>query len=110
MVTNREQFLKQHGLPLTESLSLLEISKLSGIPKKALEEVEQRGYGAYRNNIASVRIVGTFKKNPDVKKYGASMRLTPYQWAYGRIYAFVNKSPRVYYGADNDIRLKYGLK
>lgn len=107
--TNREQFLKKHGLPNTEQLSLLEIGKLSGIPKKALEEVEARGYGAYRSNLASVRIVGTFKKNPDVRRYGASMRLSPQQWSRARIFAFVNKSPSVYYGADNDIRVKYGL-
>jgi len=110
MPTNREQFLKKMSIPPTKSLSLLEIGKLSGIPKKALEEVEQRGYGAYNSNLRSVRIIGTFEKNPNTTRYDASMRLSPQQWAMGRVYAFVNKSPSVYYGADNDIRIRYGLK
>lgn len=109
MKTHREQFLSKNGLALSKSLSLLEIGKLAGIPVEALHEVEKKGYGAYRSNLASVRLVGSFKKDPDIRRYGVKMRLTPYQWAMARVYAFANKSPSVYYGADNDIRLKYGL-
>jgi len=110
MQTNREQFLRKMSIPPTESLSLQEIGRLAKIPKEALEEVEKRGYGAYRTNLASVRLVGSFRKDPDTRRFGVKMRLSPQQWAMGRVYAFVNKSPSVYYGADNDIRIRYGLK
>jgi hypothetical protein len=91
---NSVAFKKKHGLPKDEPLSLVEIAKLSKMPKKALQEVFNRGVGAYKTNPGSVR--------PQVK--------SPEQWAFGRVYSFVMKSKTVYYGADNDIRLKYGLK
>jgi hypothetical protein len=110
MQTNRERFLKKHGLPLSTSLSKEEISKLSGVPIKALDEVYDRGIGAYTTQLSSVRLLSDFSKNPDIKKFGASARLSPQQWSFGRLFAFVSKSPKVYYGSDNDIRIKYGLK
>ena len=39
MSTNRERFLKKHGLPRDTSLDLKEISKLSGMPFSALKMV-----------------------------------------------------------------------
>ena len=110
MTTNREQFLISHGKSLDTHLSLDEIAKISRMPRRALEEVFSRGLGAAKTNLASVRLVGSFRKDPNIKKYGASMRLSPQHWAYGRLFAFVNKAPSVYYRADNDIRVKYGLK
>jgi len=110
MLTNRERFLKKHGLPSATSLSKEEISILSGVPIKALDEIYDRGIGAYNSNLSSVRLLKDFSKNANTTKYGESARLTPQQWAFGRIYAFVMKTPKVYRGADNDIRIKYGLK
>jgi hypothetical protein len=107
--TNKEKFLAKYAPDKTE-LSLEEIARLSGMPIEALHEVERKGYGAYRTNLASVRLVGSFRKDPNVSKYGASMRLTPFQWARARVYAFVMKTPKVYYGADDDIRRKYKLE
>lgn len=109
MLTNREQFLKKMGLPLTTSLSTAEMSRLSEVPVKALDEVEAKGKGAYASNMRSVRLLGSFKKNAN-PAIGYNQRLSIEQWYKARQYAFLNKSPKVYYGADNAIRLKYGLK
>ena len=107
MLTNRERFLKKHKLPMDTSLSLPEISNLSNIPIQALQKVYNRGIGAYKTNPESVRVKGTFEKNVDAPM---SMKLSKEQWAYARVYAFVMKTPKVYYGSDNDIRESYGFK
>jgi len=107
MLTNREQFLKKHKLPMDTSLSLLEISQLSKIPIQALQSVFNRGIGAYSTSPLSVRMKGTFEKGIDAPM---SMKLSKEQWAYARVYAFVMKTPKVYYGSDNDIRESYGFK
>jgi hypothetical protein len=105
--TNRLKFLKQHNLSSDTSLSLSQIAKLSNIPLSALNEVFKRGIGAYRTNPESVRVKGTFKKDPTAP---LSMKLSAEQWAYARVYAFVMKTKKVYYGADNDIRVEHKLK
>lgn len=106
MPTNREQFLKKHGIPLSRSLSLDEIAEISGMPRAALQESFNRGVGAARTNPESIRLKGSFKKDPTAPR---SMKLSDEQWAFARTYAFVNKAPTVFYGADRDIAEKYGL-
>lgn len=106
MPTNREKFLKRHNLPKDTSLSLKEIAKLSGMPFSALKAVYNKGLGAAFTNPTSVRMKGTFEKGVDAPR---SQKLSPEQWAYGRIYAFVMKSPKVFYGADRHIAEAYGL-
>jgi hypothetical protein len=94
MVVNSVEFKKKHGIPVRQGLDLKEIAKLSKMPLKALQEVYNKGIGAYKTNPSSVR--------PQVK--------SAEQWAYGRVYAFVMKTKKVYYGADDSIRTKYKLK
>lgn len=106
MLTNREQFLKKHKLPLDTSLSLKEIAKLSGMPFSALKMVYNKGVGAYHSNPTSVRMKGTFEKNVDAP---LSMKLSPEQWGMGRVFAFVNKSKKVFYDADRHIAEMYNL-
>lgn len=106
MATNRERFLKKHDLPADTSLSLLEISKVAKMPLNALRKVFERGIGAAKTNPQSVRMKGTFKKGVNAPM---SMKLPPEQWAYGRVYAFVMKTPKVFYGADKDIAEMYDL-
>jgi len=110
MATNREQFLKKNKIPTSQSLSTPEVARIAKMPLPALMEVEARGRGAYSSQPQSVRVKGTFAKNPSLSAVPLSGRLSQQQWARGRSYAFANKSKKVYYGADNDIRLKYGLK
>ena len=110
--TNRETFLKKHGLAMDTSLSLLEISKLAKMPLNALRKVYDRGRGAWKTNIQSVRLKAGTKYGPAYKKNvkaPPSAKLSPEQWAYGRIYAFVMKTPQVFKGADRDIAEEYNL-
>ena len=112
MATNREKFLRKHNLSADTSLSLLEISKLSGMPLNALRKVYDRGLGAYKSNPMSVRLKpGTsygagYKKNVDAPR---SAKLSAEQWGYGRVYAFVMKTPKVFKDADKDIAEMYDL-
>jgi hypothetical protein len=106
MKTNREKFLDKHKLPLDESLSLPQIAKLSGMPLAALKKSYSRGLGAYNTSPESVRMKGTFKKGVDAPM---SQKLSAPQWAQARVYAFVMKTPKVFYGADRDIAEEYKL-
>ena len=106
MRTNREEFLFTFGLPKLTSLSLPEIAELSQIPIKALREVYNRGVGAWKTNITSVRMKGTFEKGVNAPR---SKKLSKEQWAMGRIYAFVMGTPKVFGKADKDIAEKYNL-
>lgn len=92
-VTNSQLFKKRHGIPLDEGLSLKEIGSLARISTRALQEVYNRGVGAYKTNPSSVR--------PQVQ--------SKEQWALGRVYSFVMKRKGTWGGADKDIVAKYGL-
>jgi hypothetical protein len=104
--TNRKQFLKLHGLPEDTSLNLNQISILSGMPEAALQAVFNRGIGAWKGSPESVRLQFSFHKKTNAPRQS---RLGKEQWAYGRVYAFVMKTKKVYYEADNDIREGFGL-
>lgn len=88
MPTYREKFLKYYGLPKDMSLSISDISYLTDIPKSILQQVYNRGVGAWRTSIESVRVKGTFEKNPNLTKYPRSARLTKEQWGMARVYSF----------------------
>jgi hypothetical protein len=102
-LTNRTKFYKKHNIPLTQSLSLKEISALSKMPIKALQEVYNRGIGAHKTNLQSVRLK-TGEKNVTAP---ASRKMSPEQWAFGCLYSFVMKQPTTYGKSDADIRIKY---
>lgn len=106
MPTNRERFLAKHNLPRDTSLSLREIADLSKMPLSALRLVYTKGLGAYATNPQSVRMKGSFKKNV---KAPLSQKLSADQWAFGRVYAFVMKTPKVFYDADRHIAEMYDL-
>jgi hypothetical protein len=93
VVFNSVAFKRKHNLPPSEGLSLGEIARLSGMPRPALQEVYNRGIGAYKTNPSSVR--------PQVK--------SPEQWALGRVYSFVQKKPTTFGGVDMYIAKKYNL-
>jgi hypothetical protein len=86
VVTNKNKFNKKYKQPLNEPNSKKDISKLTGIPMRILNQVYDRGVGAYRSNPKSVR--------PSVK--------SPEQWAMARIYSFVMKGP-TWRTADKDL-------
>lgn len=76
------------------------------MPVAALRKVYEKGVGAYHTNPESVRVKGTFKKDPSVPLSG---KLSPQQWGMARVYAFVMKTPKVFYGADKHIAEQYHL-
>lgn len=94
--THKEKVLKKLGVP-DEGYSIAELAKMSGVPRKTLQEVYNRGIGAYKTNPTSVRMKGSYAKNvvaPMDKK------LSKEQWAMARIYSFLNGSKK----HDQDLR------
>lgn len=77
-MTNKHEFNKRFKQPKDESNSKQNISKLTGISMKILDEVEARGVGAWKTNPSSVRRVKGVKMSKE-------------QWSMSRIYSFVNK-------------------
>jgi hypothetical protein len=92
-VINSDIFKRRHNIPLDQSLSLKEIANLSGMPIGALQEVYDRGLGAYHSNPQSVR--------PQVK--------SPQQWAFARVYSFVMKRLPTFGKVDAYIAKKYKI-
>ena len=86
-MTNKEEYLKRHNLPKDTSLSKREIAKISNIPIKILDDVYDRGIGAYKTNPQSVR-TKEGKKDPSAP---LSRKMSKEQWAMARVYSFVNK-------------------
>jgi uncharacterized protein (DUF2384 family) len=86
-MTNREEYLKRHKLPKDTSLSKREISRISKIPIKILDEVYDRGIGAYKTNPQSVRT----KEGKKDASAPLSRKMSKEQWAMARVYSFVNK-------------------
>ena len=73
MPTYKEKFNMKHNQPKDTSNSLAKIAKLSGIKKSALQDIYNKGVGAYKTNPGSVR--------PNVK--------SKEQWAMARVYSSV---------------------
>jgi len=92
-VTNSQAFKKLHGKSTKDSLSMVEIAKLSGMPIGALLEVYERGMGAYYTNPESVR----------------KSVSSPEQWAFARVYSFVMRRKSTFGGADAYIAKKYNI-
>ena len=95
-MTHRTNFLKKYKLE-DKSYSLAALAKISGIPKATLQEVYNRGIGAYTTNPTSVRMKDTFKKNVNAPM---SQKLSKEQWAMARVYSFLDGSKK----HDTDLR------
>jgi hypothetical protein len=100
VVTNKQKYNKKYKFPKDEAHSKSDISKTTGIPKRFLDKVYDRGVGARKSNPESVRQVGTGKKVG-----GKSLRgkMSAEQWAMARVYSFVMKQPGTWGKADKDI-------
>ena len=72
VLTNKQKFNKKYKQPLNQANSKKDISKLTGIKMSILDDVYDRGSGAFRTNRSAVR--------PSVK--------SPQQWAMARVYSF----------------------
>jgi hypothetical protein len=100
--------LRRFNLSPDKHYSLQDLSRYSHIPVAALQEVYNRGTGAWKNNIASVRLKKDFSKNPNVAAYPRSARLTKEMWSYARVYSFIDKGT-TYRTTDADIARKYNV-
>jgi len=100
--THRTNVIKKLGLQ-DEGHSLTQLAKASGIPRKTLQEVYNRGIGAYSNTNSkygvspSVRMKGSFKKGVNAPM---SQKLSKEQWAMARVYSFIDGNPK----HDTDLR------
>lgn len=95
-MTHRTNVLKKYGLE-DKGYSVAALSKISGIPRATLQEVYNRGIGAYKTNPTSVRMKGTFKKGVAAPM---SKKLSKEQWAMARVYSFLDGSKK----HDTDLR------
>jgi len=89
MPTHRQNFLKKYKLE-DKPYSLTELAKISGYSRATLQEVYNRGIGAYKTNPISVR-TKDFKKNVNAPM---SQKLSKEQWAFARVYSFLNNSKK----------------
>ena len=71
--TWKQKYNKKYGNDLEESNSLSEISEDTGVSKKGIQKIYNKGIGAYKTNPSSVR--------PNVK--------SKEQWAQARVYSAV---------------------
>jgi len=76
MSTFKQKFNKMFNQDKDKSNSKAAMVKLTGIPKKVLDDVYDRGVGAFKTNPSSVRPQVTSEE----------------QWATARVYAFIIKS------------------
>lgn len=87
MSTYREKYNKKYGRPKDASNSLDMIARETGISKSILQEVYNRGVGAWKTNPSSVR-------NVKGVKGGGGKKMSKEQWAYSRTYGFVGRNPK----------------
>tara|TARA_R100000700_G_C3163533_1_gene139089 strand:+ start:1375 stop:1689 length:315 start_codon:yes stop_codon:yes gene_type:complete len=85
MPTNKEKFNKKYGFSKDEGHSLTEIAKKTGISRGILQQVYNRGVGAWKSNPASVRLKSG-QKAPSAPR---SAKMGKEQWAQARVYSFV---------------------
>jgi hypothetical protein len=78
--------------------NLSELAKISGYRKPVLQEVYNRGIGAYKTQPSSVRMIGSYKKGVNAPM---SMKLSKEQWAMARVYSFLDGNPK------HDVDLRY---
>ena len=95
-MTHKENVLKRYNLP-DGSYSKQELSKITKVPLKIIQEVYNRGIGAYKTNPESVRLSGSYVKNVNAPM---SQKLSKEQWAMARVYSFLDGNPK----HDQDLR------
>ena len=100
VLSNKNKFNLKYGQPKNKSNSKADIVRLTGIPKRILDEVFDRAVGARKTNPESVRQVSTGKKIGGKSLKG---KMSAEQWGYARIYSFVMKQPGTWGKSDKDL-------
>ncbi len=96
VLTNKQKFNMKYKQDKNKANSKADITRLTGIPKRILDEVYDRGLAAHKNNRASVR-------NVKGVKGGAGKKMSAQQWAMSRLYSFLVKASGTWKKADADI-------
>lgn len=94
--TRRENVLKRYKLE-DKGYSIKELASITSVPEKTLQEVYNRGIGAYKTQPKSVRLKGSFVKNVDAPM---KKKLSKEQWAMARVYSFLDGNEK----HDEDLR------
>jgi len=81
--------LRRLGLSTDKGYSIPVLARVTGISARILQEVYNRGTGAYRTQPTSVRMLGSFKKGGSAPM---SQRLSKEQWSMARIYSFLDSA------------------
>lgn len=102
VLTNKNKFNIKYGFKRDTPHSKAEISRLTGISRRILDKVYDRGVGARKTNPESVRSVSDGKKRGGKSLKG---KMSAEQWAMARVYSFVMKG-KTYYTADKDLAEK----
>jgi hypothetical protein len=98
MATHKQRLFKKYNIPKDSSFSVEELANFFKIPKKYLQEVYNRGVGAWESNPESVRLLSG-EKNYSSSRAG---KMSKEQWAMARVYSFLNKG-KTYKTTDSDI-------
>lgn len=99
VLSNKQKFNIKYKQDKDKANSKEDITRLTGIPKRILDEVYDRAIGARKTNPESVR------RASDGKKVGGKSlkgKMSGEQWGYARIYSFVMKGP-TWKTADKDL-------
>jgi len=102
MSSYKEQYNKKYGFKKGTSHDLNSISKTTKIKKSILQSVYNRGVGAWKSNIASVRLKSGKK---DFSVTDRSKKMSKEQWGQSRVYSFV-VGGRTSKTADNDLFIR----
>jgi hypothetical protein len=89
-MTHRLSWIGKMGIQ-DKPYSIQDLADLSGFDISVLQEVYNRGIGAYKTNPTSVRMQGSFKKNVNASM---SKKLSKEQWAMARVYSFLDENPK----------------
>ena len=95
-MTNKMKYNKKYNQPADTPNSKTKISKQTGIPKRILDKVWDRGRGARLSNPQSVRSAKTGKKVGGTSLKGKMS-------GQARVYSFVMKQPGTWGRADKDL-------
>jgi len=98
--THRQSVLKKYKLE-DKPYGLEELAEKTSVPLHILQEVYNRGIGAYSTQGKSVRLKHSFVKNV---KAPMNKKLSKEQWAYARVFSFLDGNPK----HDNDLRRNKG--
>ena len=97
--THRTRVFEALGWDLNFHPSIKQIAEATGVPVTILQEVYNRGVGAWKTNPQSVRLKGSFIKDASAPR---SARLGKEQWGLARIYSFLDGGT-TFYTADADL-------